>query len=270
MQAADAERGRTGARRALGVADGRRAKRPERDQAHGVVRLGREPAVRTVARLGRDSGRRREQRRRDDGRVGIHARDVDESAVSRAVEFAGRRCAVLGPVRLVPAVAEHRPPPTRPAVPFDPVERVGQRRGRREVEAGERQAGPRGVGVRIDERRRHECAVEVNGPFRLREPTRVVTDPRDQRAVDDQCVGVGMGRCIYVAVPVESAHPLSMPSGLPGAHNGLPFWAKHSAGRVVGGRPTRSRIAAAAAELSRGGEPDQARGRPKSRRRVEL
>lgn len=91
--------------------------------------------------------------------------DVDTGQVCRSVAHAGidlggGRWPALGPVGVVPAVAEEHPVPGRRGI-AEPVEQFSEAADACEIEAGEREARGSEVHMRIDESGCYPGAAQV-------------------------------------------------------------------------------------------------------------
>ena len=96
---------------------------------------------------------------RDDGRVDVDSRKVDEAAIARSIDFSARRRAAFWPPGFIPSMPEEWCPPCRARSGFNECECLGERIGPGEVKSSEREPGARRVHVGINEAGRDDCPV---------------------------------------------------------------------------------------------------------------
>ena len=146
---------------------------------------------------------------RDHRRVGVDPGQVGDLAVDRPVDLGAGERPLLGPLALVPVEREHQREGAAPGVGGQRVERLGQRRRPREVDAERPDARLGQVHVRVHERRRHQPAAQVDDPVRaVREVHRrvVVAGPDDGSVLEAEGGGVRVGGRVDVATTEQDPH----------------------------------------------------------------
>ena len=177
-----------------------RAPEPVSHGAGGVMRVAGDQPLAAPPVACADARVVVEQGGRDDGRVGVHTRDVGDPAVDRAVQLGRGEGALFGPGRLVPAVGEQHGRRLVLGGGREQVECLDNGGGTTQVDGLQREAGRGQMRVRVHEAGRDQAAVQVDhliGLIGVRRGSVVLTDPghvtvdgehrrgeRSRRAVD--------------------------------------------------------------------------------------
>ncbi|SHW51934.1 Uncharacterised protein [Mycobacteroides abscessus subsp. abscessus] len=185
-------------RGALGVAALRRAEQIAGRGAHAVVGVGGQRSLCGEARGVGEPGHQLPQAGRRDGRVHVDPGQVGGPAAEDAVEVSGGRDDALGPAGFVPAVAPDDAVRVLRGVFGQQGQQVWQRRRGTEVEPDHGEPGGGQVHVAVDERRRHERALEVDdGGVGVQRPADVIgTEPGHHAVADRDRGGVGRRRAV--------------------------------------------------------------------------